>query len=167
MKQKVEGITTERTKATLTVFWEIRGMTLVDWLPQGASLNRAYFDEHILQVMHSELHTGEEKKHCPWPMVHMQNARPHTSMRNSARMQELRLKRVSYPPFSPDIATSDFVLFRWLKGELCSRQVREINGLFEIVDEILSTLISDPIARVFWNRIERLTQVINLNGDYL
>jgi histone-lysine N-methyltransferase SETMAR len=89
----------------------IRGVTLVDWLPKGASFNGAYFDEHILQVISSELHGGEEKKHCLWPLVHMNKARLHTSKRNLARMEELRFKRVPHPPFSPDIAPSDFFFF--------------------------------------------------------
>jgi hypothetical protein len=78
----------------LIVFWGIRAVTLVDWLPQGAYFNGTYFDEHILQVIASELHMGEEKKHCPWPLVHMDNVRSHTSKRNLTRMEELRLKRV-------------------------------------------------------------------------
>jgi hypothetical protein len=82
-------------------------------------------------------------------------------------MEELRLKRVLHPPFSPDIAPSDFFLFGWLTDELSSRQVSEINGLFEIVDAILSTLTPDTIARVFGNWIERLTHVININRDYV
>jgi hypothetical protein len=99
------------TKAKLTVFLGIRGVILVDWLPQGASLNRACFDEHILHVMASELHAREEKKHCPWPLVHMDNARPHTSKWNLARMEELPLKCVPHPLFSLDIAPSCFSLW--------------------------------------------------------
>jgi histone-lysine N-methyltransferase SETMAR len=117
------------TKAILTVFWGIRGVTLVDRSPQGASLNGADFDEHILQVIASELHAGEEKKHCPWPLVWTDNARPHTSEWNLARMEELRLKSVHHPPFSPDVASSDFFLFGWRKDGLSSRQVSEIHGL--------------------------------------
>jgi hypothetical protein len=48
-------------------------------------------------------------------------------------MEELRLKRVAHPPFSPDIVPSDFFLFGWLKDELSSRPVSEINRLFAIV----------------------------------
>jgi transposase len=84
---------------------------LINWLPNGASFNGAYFDENILQPMASELHAGEEKKHCLWPLVHMDNARPHKSKRNLARMEEMRFKRVPYPPFSHDIAPSYFFLF--------------------------------------------------------
>jgi hypothetical protein len=82
-------------------------------------------------------------------------------------MEELRFKPVTYPYFSPDIALSDLFLFGWLKGELSSRQVSEFNGLFEIVDKILSTLTPGTIARVFENWIERLTQVMNTNRDYV
>jgi hypothetical protein len=43
-------------------------------------------------------------------------------------MEELRFKRFPHPPFSPDIAPSDFFLFGSLKVELSSRQVSEISG---------------------------------------
>jgi hypothetical protein len=66
-------------------------------------------------------------------------------------MDELGFKCVPHPHFNLDIAPSDFFLFGWLKGELSSRQVSEFNGIFEMVDEILSTLTSDTIARVFGN----------------
>jgi hypothetical protein len=81
-------------------------------------------------------------------------------------MEELRPKRVAHPPFSHEITPSDFFLFGWLKDELSSRPISEINGLFEIVEDILSTLTPDTIARVFANWIERLKQIIDTNGDY-
>jgi histone-lysine N-methyltransferase SETMAR len=155
------------TKAMLTVFWGIRGLRLINWLPHRASFNGAYFDENILQPMASECHAGEEKKHCPWSLLHLDNARSHMSKRNLARMKELRLKRLLHPPFSHDITPSDFFLFGWLKSELSSRLVSEIIWLFEIINEILSTLTPDTIAKVFKNWIERLTQIININGDYV
>jgi histone-lysine N-methyltransferase SETMAR len=148
------------------VFWGIRGVKFINWLPHGAFFNEAYFDENILQPMASELQAGEQKKYSPWPLLHMDNARPYISKRNLARMEKLRRKCAAHPPFSSDIAPSDFFLFGWLKGELSSRPVSEIIGLFEIVEEILSTLTPDTIARVFANWIERLKQVIDINGDY-
>jgi hypothetical protein len=33
-------------------------------------------------------------------------------------MTQLEFKRVSHSPYSPDIASSDFFLFGWIKGEL-------------------------------------------------
>jgi molecular chaperone DnaK len=64
-------------------------------------------------------------------------------------MEELRLKRVAHPPFRPDIAPSDFFLFGWLKGELFSRPVSEINGLFEIVGNDWDKGLIDWLAGTF------------------
>jgi hypothetical protein len=99
--------------------------------------------------MASELHAGEEKKHYPWPLLHMDNARQQTSKRNLARMEELHLKRVPHLPLSRDISPLDFFLFGWLKGELYSRQVSEIDGLLDVIGRILSTLAPDIITKVF------------------
>jgi hypothetical protein len=66
-------------------------------------------------------------------------------------MEELHFKRTAHPHFSHDIAPSDFFLFGWLKGELSSRWVGDISEFFELVDEILSTVTTDTIARVFAN----------------
>jgi histone-lysine N-methyltransferase SETMAR len=143
------------------------GITLVDWLPQSASFSGEYFNENILQRIAAELNGGGKKKHSPWTLLHMDKAKPHTSKRNLARMEELHLKRTPHPLFSPDIAPSDFFLFAWLKGELSSRSVGDISELFKLVDEILSTLTTDTIAWIFANWIERLEQVISTNGDYV
>jgi hypothetical protein len=143
------------------------GITLVDLLPQNASFNGEYFNENILRRIAAELNGGRKKKHRPWTLPHMDNAKPHMSKRNLARMEELHLKRTAHPTFSPDMASLDFFLFGWLKGELSSRSVRDISELFELVDEILSTLTMDTIPRVFANWIERLEQVISTNGDYV
>jgi hypothetical protein len=80
-------------------------------------------------------------------------------------MEELRFKRFAHPSIGPELAPSDFFLFGLLKGELFSRPISEINGRFEIAEEMLSTLTSDTIARVFAHLIERLKQIIDTNGD--
>jgi hypothetical protein len=66
-------------KAMLTVFWGIRGVTHGVWLPQGASFNGTYFDQHILQVIASDFHAGEEKKHCPSPLAQIDIGGPKSS----------------------------------------------------------------------------------------
>jgi hypothetical protein len=47
-------------------------------------------------------------------LVYMDNTKPHISKWNLAIMKELHFKRTAHPPFSHDIAPSDFFLFGWL-----------------------------------------------------
>jgi hypothetical protein len=83
------------TKAMPSAFRGIRGVTLRNWLHHSASLTGADFDENILWPMAFELHAGEKKKHCQWPLLYMSNAQSHTSKRNLVQMEELRLKCVT------------------------------------------------------------------------
>jgi hypothetical protein len=69
-------------------------------------------------------------------------------------MEELYPRHIAQPPFSSNIVPLDF-FFDWLKSELASQSVTEIDELFQVVEIILSTLITEIIANVFYNWIER------------
>jgi hypothetical protein len=60
-----------------------------------------------------------------------------------------------HPPFSIDIASSDFSL--WVtKSESASRPVAQIDEFFQAVEAIQDILIIETIAKIFSNWIERL-----------
>ena len=45
---------------------------------------------------------------------HHDDARPHTSLATRTKLMELGREVMSYPPYSPDLAESDYHLFRSL-----------------------------------------------------
>jgi hypothetical protein len=106
--------------------------------------------------MAAEIQREERAKHRPWTLVHMDNVKSHTFKCNLAIMEELHLKNIADPPFSPDVAPSDFFLFEWWKGELVFQSVGEISKLFNVIEEILSLLTAEITANVLSNWIERL-----------
>jgi hypothetical protein len=77
----------------------------------------------------------------------MDNAKLHTFKWNLPRMQELHLKRTAYTSFNLDIASSNFFLFGWLKGQLASRPVAEIDELFEVVRRLLQSIQLQMLLR--------------------
>jgi hypothetical protein len=102
----------------------------MNWLLQGASSNGAYFNQRIFQPLVVELQGQSWSKRYPWTLLHIDNTKPHISRSNLAIIKELHLKRTARLPFSPDIAFFDFFLFGWLKIELVSQPVAEIDKLF-------------------------------------
>jgi histone-lysine N-methyltransferase SETMAR len=44
-------------------------------------------------------------------LLHPDNARPHTSRATQERIQDLQWELLEHPPYSPDMAPSDFHLF--------------------------------------------------------
>ena len=51
-------------------------------------------------------------------VIQHDNARPHTSRQTQCALQQLELPTIPHPPYSPDLAPSDFFLFPLLKKHL-------------------------------------------------
>jgi hypothetical protein len=58
-------------------------------------------------------------------------------------------------------------LFGWLKTQLERRQYNGKDGLYEIMDEILTGFSIEMIETVFVDWMNRLQRLINGNGDYV
>ncbi|EGI68665.1 Mariner Mos1 transposase, partial [Acromyrmex echinatior] len=54
-------------------------------------------------------------------LYHHDNAPSHTSLKAMVKLDQLRFELVAHPPYSPDLASSDYYLFpklkRWLQGK--------------------------------------------------
>jgi transposase len=49
-----------------------------------------------------------QKARKPLTLIHMDNARVHTAKETQKKLDISRFKRTPQPPYSPDIASSDF-----------------------------------------------------------
>ncbi|UYV61976.1 hypothetical protein LAZ67_1007240 [Cordylochernes scorpioides] len=64
---------------------------------------------------------------------HHDNARPHTARQTTALIEEFEWELVSHPPYSPDVAPSDFHFFPELKKNLGGTQFQDDDELEEAV----------------------------------
>ena len=77
------------------------------------------------------------------------------------------MKRAPHPPFSPDIAASEFYLFGNLKDRLAGLKFESLDELFECIYEILKKIPKETLINVFLEWEKRLKQVIEYNGEYI
>jgi hypothetical protein len=75
-------------------------------------------------------------------------------------MSDHRMIRMPQPPYSTDLALSDFGLFRRVKNRLEQIQACEL-------DEIPSSISAEELQRVFAACIDRVRQVSEGDGEYL
>jgi hypothetical protein len=80
-------------------------------------------------------------------------------------MEEFRLTRSTSRPFGHEMTLYNFFLFEWLKTELISQWITEINELSHLVKQIQGTLRIEIISADFSNEVRRLKYVIDINGD--
>jgi len=89
-------------KAMLTVFWNSERVVLADFLENKATINSRYI-ETSTQLKRIQ-RIGIRNK----TLQH--NARPHTSAAKRDAIQRPDFLALLHPPYSPDLATSNFHL---------------------------------------------------------
>ena len=101
-------------KIMATVFWDIEGVILVDFMPKGTTINS---DVYIDTLRKLKARLRRVRPHLDMSKVLLQhdNARPHTSLKTREVIASFGWTTVTHPPYSPDLAPSDYHLFGPLK----------------------------------------------------
>ena len=115
-------------KRMATVFWDSEGILLIQWLPQGRTINSQYYCE-VLSDLREAIKKERRGKLTRGVLLLHDNARPHTSRETQAKIQELGFIQLPHPPYSPDLAPSDYWLFGAMKKELRGRRFETLQQL--------------------------------------
>jgi hypothetical protein len=70
-------------------------------------------------------------------LLQRDNARPHKSLRTQEHITKMGWMVLPHPPYSPNLAPSDFHLFRSLKDALSGTQFEVANSVIEAVKKWL------------------------------
>lgn len=151
-------------KIMLSVFWDWQGILYWELLDEKQTINATIYREQ-LQKLVSEIATKRPKR---LSVSFLQdNARPHIAKSVRHILEKLNWTVVPHPPYSPDIAPSDYCLFRALKLHL--RQ-KKFENYEQIRDNIAEFFDHQPPA--FWEHgimslPERWLHVVENDGHYI
>ncbi|GFO07309.1 histone-lysine N-methyltransferase SETMAR [Plakobranchus ocellatus] len=119
-------------KVMATVFWDAKGVILLDILPQGQCINAARYCSTLDRLKEAIRRKGPGLLRRDVLLQH-DNATPHSANLTQQWLQRYGWEILPHPAHSPDLAPSDFHLLRPLK--------RHLGGMaFETEDELISEL---------------------------
>jgi transposase len=95
------------------------------------------------------------------------NARTHTANMTKEAVQELDWEILPHPPYSPDLAPSDYHLFRSLSNNLRGVCFNNDAELQNWLDEFLMAKPADFFKSGIENLPERWESVVNNGGEYI
>ena len=130
----------ERSKNKLmaSFFWDSRGVLLLDYLPRGSTLNSEYYCK-ILERLRYTIKNRRRGALTRGIYFQHDNASPHTSHFTTAALDRSFLIVVPHPPYSPDLAPSDFFLFRHLKKYLRGNRYADDSEMIAAVQDWLDS----------------------------
>lgn len=153
-------------KIMATFFWDAKGILLIDYLEKGKTITGPYYaallDRLKDEITRSRPHLAKNKV-----LFHHDNAPCHTSFVVQAKLDELGFQMISQPPYSPDLAPSDFFLFPNFKRFLSGKR---FNSNEEVKQETEQYFGGYP-STYFLEGIEKIEnrwyRCIDLQGSYV
>lgn len=152
-------------KFMVSIFWNVNGFLLIDILDEGSTFNSDYFIHNILERINGLTQEWSEKEQRNITL-HFDNARPHTAEKVRQYMKCNKMKRAPHPPYSPDIAPSDFYLFGYIKEKLKGCTFNSAEQLLDAIIQISEDISKETLKKVFLHWEKRLQKVIDTNGDF-
>ncbi len=107
-------------KTMASVFSDIRGVVLCEFLPKGETINANRYIE-TLEKLKCKIRFDQNRRgrlHVKKIILQHDNTTPHTAHMTKAWLERSGWDFLDHPPHSPDFAPSDFDLFGLLKVHL-------------------------------------------------
>jgi len=111
-------------KIMCTVFWDRQGVLLVEFLPQGTTINSAVYCETMKKLRHA-IQNKRRGMLSAIILCFTKTLGRTLLLRLKTSSPHLGGKKWTTPPYSPDLAPSDFHLFLHLKKFLGGKRFDE------------------------------------------
>ena len=107
-----------KKKVTLSVWWDSKGIVYFQLLSRNQTINANFYRRQLMKLDKEIKEKWPELATRKGVIFHQDNARPHTSLVTRKKLLELGWKVIPHPPYSLDLAPSDYHLFRSLQNHL-------------------------------------------------
>ncbi|WKX98472.1 hypothetical protein Q1695_013838 [Nippostrongylus brasiliensis] len=151
-------------KLMLCCWWDAKGMLYFELLPQGRTVTASIYADQL-----QKLASAIREKRPRRASVHLlhNNARPHVAKETQLTLATLGWETVAHPPYSPDLAPSDYHLFRPLKHHLAGKKFTNYNNLKSDIADFFEAQPPEFWAKGIGDQPNRWVTVVDNYGDYI
>ena len=153
-------------KIMLSLFWDCKGPLLIDFLPHKQTVNGDYYAT-LMGQLHDQVVEKRRGNLTRGVMLLHDNAPVHTAKVAQAAIRRARFTQLEHPPYSPDLAPSDFHLFPNLKKFLRGMHFNDDDHLQSCVRDWLFDQPETFYRRGIESLIDRCHKCIANNGSYV
>ncbi|CAF4888914.1 unnamed protein product [Pieris macdunnoughi] len=153
-------------KVMATVFWDRKGVLLIDFMPRGATINADRYCE-TLRKLRRAIQNKRRVMLTKGVRLHHDNARPHVANKTTSIITEFGWDVLDHPPYSPDVAPSDFHMFPSLKKHLGGMKFANDEEVHEAVISLLREAAGSWFEEGIQKFVVRMKKLIEVNGDYI
>lgn len=154
-------------KVMLCIWWDMKGVIYHELLKPSETITGDVYRRQLMRLKRAieEKRPEWDNRHDKIILLH-DNARPHIAQPVKNYLKRLKWEVLHHPPYSPDIAPSDYYLFRSMQSALSGERFHS----FESIQIWLNNWIASKDEQFFRDGIrklpERWANVVASDGAY-
>ncbi|CAK9803228.1 Histone-lysine N-methyltransferase SETMAR [Anthophora quadrimaculata] len=149
-----------------TVFWDRKGVFLVDLMPSGTTINADRYSETLKKHRRAIQNRRRGMLSKGVSILH-DNARPHVARTIVDHLQQFGWDIITHPPYSPDLEPNDYHLLPELKENLAGMRFSNDDEVKDEVLRFLNDMAASWYGMGIQKLLQRLQKCIDRNGDYV
>ena len=149
-----------------TVFWDRKGVLLVDFMANGNTINADRCCETLKKLRRAIQNRRRGMPTKGLCLLH-DNARPHVARQTVALLGQFGWDIITHPPYSPDLAPCDYHLFPKLKEHLAGRRFSDNDEVKVAVQRFLIDMAVSWYDMGIQKLPLHLQKCIDRNDDYV
>ena len=153
-------------KVMASVFWDSKGLLLIDYLPIRSTITGAYYSDPMVNLRQA-IKTKRRGMLTRGVLLLHDNAPVHKSRVAQATINQMGFEQLAHPPYSPDLAPSDFHLFRAMKSDLRGKRFGDDEELISAVDQWFNSQSQDFFHAGIAALEHRWSKCVEVRGDYI
>ena len=150
------------------VFWDAKGVILYKTLPRNVTINAELYCETLDEL---KINLQEKRRRIAnqgfqnFHFLH-DNARPHTARITQEKLRDMGFTVLPHPPYSPDLAPSDYYLFSSMKAGLKGGNFNSANEVNNAIQRWMDDKPQEFFRKGIHLLTDRWTKCVAANGNY-
>lgn len=153
-------------KMLLCVWWTTAGIVHFELLPSGQTITAEIYSAQLNRVSVALSQKQPALANRKGVVFHQDNARPHTARITQETLARLQWELLPHPPYSPDLAPSDYHLFLALDNHMRNRVFQNRRALEDEVTQFFNSKKQDFYKKGIYDLVSKWEKVILAEGDY-
>jgi len=154
-------------KIMLSIWWDYKGIVYFELLPRNQTINSDVYCRQLDKLNAAVKEKRPELVNRKGVVFHHDNARPYTSLVTRQKLLDLGWEVMLHPPYSPDLAPSDYHLFRSLQNSLNGKTFNDDDAVKSYLVQFFASKNQKFYERGIMELIEKQQKVIDQNGKYI
>ena len=153
-------------KVMVTVFWDAKGVIMLDFLPKRSTITGVYY-ANLLDQLRTAIREKRRGELSKGVLLQQDNARVHHCKVAMDAVERNGYELIPHPAYSPDLAPSDLFLFPNLKKDIRGLHFRSDEEVVTAVEEWVNGKDPDFFSSWLMALEHHWSKCITLEGNYI